>query len=223
MLALRERLAAGQAGGALDSRSAAQYGSMFLCNMDDPGLVVLPIHRLVFGLDDFSPETMLERAGRWFDVIELGEGAAHDPAALREALAQASAVRPSTAAVFPGRAPVLLSLRGSPADAGLAGAPAVISLDVSVLHGLLLEQALGIDRAAQEAQRNIEYVKDTGKALSQIAAGRGQVAFLMHPTRVEQVRAVADAGEFMPQKSTFFYPKIASGVVINPVRPDESL
>ncbi|HWM88678.1 MAG TPA: hypothetical protein VNO33_22665, partial [Kofleriaceae bacterium] len=77
--------------------------------------------------------------------------------------------------------------------------------------------------AAQEAQTHIEYVKDTAKALARAAAGEGQVAFLMNPTRVEQVKAVADAGEFMPQKSTFFYPKIASGAVINPIRPDETL
>jgi uncharacterized protein (DUF1015 family) len=103
------------------------------------------------------------------------------------------------------------------------GASAVSGLDVSVLHGLVLEQALGIDRAAQEAQTNIDYVKDTAKALRRVAAGEGQVAFLMHPTRIDQVKAVADASEFMPQKSTFFYPKIASGVVINPIRPEEAL
>jgi uncharacterized protein (DUF1015 family) len=87
----------------------------------------------------------------------------------------------------------------------------------------VLERVLGIDRAAQEAQTNIHYLKDTASALERIAAGDGQLGFLMNPTRVDQVVAVADAGEFMPQKSTFFYPKIASGVVINPICPDEML
>jgi uncharacterized protein (DUF1015 family) len=223
MLALRERMRE-RAGGALDSRSTAQFGTLFLCNMDDPGLVVLPIHRLVFGLADFSPDKFLDKVTPWFDARPLA-GAARDAAAVRSALADASRERPSFVAAFPGRDPALLSLRDgvTPEKAGLRGAPAVTGLDVSVLHGLVLEQALGIDRAAQEAQTNIEYVKDTAKALARAAAGDGQVAFLMHPTRVDQVKAVADASEFMPQKSTFFYPKIASGAVINPIRPDESL
>jgi len=223
MLALRDRMRE-RAGGELDGRSPAEFGTLFLCNMDDPGLVVLPIHRLVFGLADFTPEGFLARLNQWFDSSTL-VGAARDADAVREALAQSSRRRPSFVAAFPGRDPELLSLKGgiSPEKAGVRGAPAVSSLDVSVLHGLVLEQALGIDRAAQEAQTHIEYVKDTAKALARAAAGEGQVAFLMNPTRVEQVKAVADAGEFMPQKSTFFYPKIASGAVINPIRPDETL
>jgi uncharacterized protein (DUF1015 family) len=223
MLALRDRMRE-RAGAAQGSRSTAEFGTLFLCNMDDPGLVVLPIHRLVHGLAGFSPDAFLDKIRPWFDAAPLA-GAARDAAAVRGALAEASRRRPSFVAAFPGRDPVRLSLRPeiTPEKAGLRGAPAVTGLDVSVLHGLVLEQALGIDRAAQEAQTHIEYVKDTAKALARAAAGEGQVAFLMHPTRVEQVKAVADAGEFMPQKSTFFYPKIASGAVINPIRPGESL
>jgi uncharacterized protein (DUF1015 family) len=223
MLALRDRMRE-RAGGELDSRSTAEFGTLFLCNMNDPGLVVLPIHRLVFGLADFQADAFLQKVQTWFEATPLA-GAARDAAAVRSALADASHHRPSFVAAFPGRDPVLLSLRNdmSPDKAGVRGAPAVSGLDVSVLHGVVLEQALGIDRAAQEAQTHIEYVKDTAKALAKAAAGEGQVAFLMHATRVEQVKAVADASEFMPQKSTFFYPKIASGVVINPIRPDETL
>jgi uncharacterized protein (DUF1015 family) len=223
MLALRDRMRE-RAGGALDPRSPAEFGTLFLCNMDDPGLVVLPIHRLVSGLAGFEPDAFLARVAHWFDATPL-VGAALDAAQVRTALADSSRLRPSFVAAFPGRDPVLLALRASvsPAAAGVGGAPAVSGLDVSVLHGLVLEQALGIDRAAQEAQTNIDYVKDTARALRRVAAGEGQVAFLMHATRIDQVKAVADAGEFMPQKSTFFYPKIASGVVINPIRPDEAL
>jgi uncharacterized protein (DUF1015 family) len=96
-------------------------------------------------------------------------------------------------------------------------------LDVAILHQLVLERVLGIDRAAQEAKTHLDYVKDTQQALDRIAAGDGQVCFIMNPTPVAHVRAVADAGEVMPQKSTFFYPKIASGIVLGPVRPDELL
>ena len=117
----------------------------------------------------------------------------------------------------------LLSLRVDPAATGLPGSRALTSLDVTLLHGLVLERILGIDRAAQEAQTNLVYVKDTRDALARMARKEAQVGFLMHPTRVDQVRAVADAHEVMPQKSTFFYPKIASGLVMNPLDPTELL
>jgi uncharacterized protein (DUF1015 family) len=105
----------------------------------------------------------------------------------------------------------------------LKGARVLLQLDVTLLHTVVLEKVLGIDRAAQEAQSNIRYVKDTQAALDQVQRGEAQVGFIMHPTRIEQVVQVADAHETMPQKSTYFYPKIASGIVINPISPDEDL
>jgi uncharacterized protein (DUF1015 family) len=89
------------------------------------------------------------------------------------------------------------------------------------LHALVLEQILGIDRAAQEKQTNLRYVKDFDAALAEEARADVQAVFLVNPTRVEQLQAVADAGEVMPQKSTYFFPKLASGLVLNPVIPDE--
>jgi uncharacterized protein (DUF1015 family) len=220
MLALRDRLRE-RAGGDLESRSNGNFGCMFLCNMDDPGLVVLPIHRLIHGLDGFTPDGMLKKVERWFEITPLAKS---DAAAIKSRLADAARERPSFAAAFPDRAPVLLQLKREVHAAATApGSPVARSLDVSVLHELVLESALGIDRAAQAAQTNIRYYKDTADLLARVARGEGQVAFVMHPTRVEQVKAVADASEIMPQKSTFFYPKIASGAVINPVRPAESL
>ena len=220
MLALRDRLRE-RAGGELESRSSANFGCMFLCNMDDPGLVVLPIHRLVFGVEGFDRQAVQKKVERWFDVTTLPSV---DAAAVKTALADASRVRPSVVAAFADKTAVLLQLKPEVHAAATApGSPVARSLDVSVLHELVLESALGIDRAAQAAQTNIRYYKDTADLLARVARGEGQVAFVMHPTRVEQVVAVADASEIMPQKSTFFYPKIASGAVINPVRPEESL
>ena len=220
MLALRDRLRE-RAGGELDSRSSANFGCMFLCNMDDPGLVVLPIHRLVFGVEGFDRQAVHNKVQRWFDVTTLPSV---DAAAVKSALADASRVRPSVVAAFADKTAVLLQLKPEVHAAATAkGSPVARSLDVSVLHELVLESALGIDRAAQAAQTNIRYYKDTADLLARVARGEGQVAFVMHPTRVEQVKAVADASEIMPQKSTFFYPKIASGAVINPVRAEESL
>lgn len=224
MLALRERMRE-RAGGQLSHNSAAQFGTMFLANMNDPGLVVLPTHRLIHGLHGFAPEDLIEAAREYFDITTVEEGALVAPR-LRAALAEASARRPSFAAIWPfNEDAALFSLKSgiSPAAVGLEGHPALTSLDVSLLHGLVLERLLGIDRAAQEAQTHIEYIKDTQKALDRVAECKGQICFIMNPTRVDQVKAVSDAHEVMPQKSTFFYPKIASGVVFHPIDPDEEL
>jgi uncharacterized protein (DUF1015 family) len=224
MLALRERFRE-RAGGQLSSRSAAGFGTMFLSNMDDPGLIVLPTHRLVHGLEGFSLERTIEQARQWFDVDMVAD-AGRDPVALRALLAERGKRAPTFGAIIPdSTTATVLSLKPGfdPGAAGIGADPALTSLDVTLLHSLILERILGIDRAAQEAQTNLAYIKDTAKAVDQTASGAGQICFVMNPTRLEQVRAVADAGEVMPQKSTFFYPKIASGIVINKIDPAEEL
>jgi uncharacterized protein (DUF1015 family) len=222
MLALRDRQAAEHG---LGLYSSAQYGSMFLVPTDDPGLVVYPTHRIVHGLPSIDAADLLQRARQHFIVDRL-PGAARDADRIREAIAHTPGHQPSFAAVFAGDADawqLTLDPHVNPAAVGLVGHPAVLRLDVTLLHGLVLDRILGITQAAQEAQTNLRYVKDTGKALDDIAAGRGQIAFLLNPGRVETVRQVADAGQVMPQKSTFFYPKLASGIVMARVDPDEDL
>jgi len=102
--------------------------------------------------------------------------------------------------------------------------PAVFHrLDVAVLHSLILEDLLGIDRAAQERQTNLRYVKDLAGAFDEARGPGVQAVFLLNPTEVSQLRAVADAGEIMPQKSTYFFPKLASGLLLDPIDPAEEV
>jgi uncharacterized protein (DUF1015 family) len=93
------------------------------------------------------------------------------------------------------------------------------SLDVNVLHKLILDKYLGIGDKQLAGQSNLEYVKDfphyIDAAVAKVDAGGAQALFWMNPTRIEQVRSVAAVGEKMPQKSTFFYPKIFTGLVVN--------
>ncbi len=225
MLALRDEWRANAGAGGMPARATTEFATAFLANMDDPGLVVLPTHRLVHSLASFDHDELLTRAREYFDVEELAGGARpEDAARLRAEIAGRSATRPTFAVVVPGQPTAwLLSLRVAPAATGLPGAPALVALDVTLLHGIVLERVLGVDRAAQEAQKNISYIKDTRDALERVVRGECQVGFIMNPTRVSQVRDVSDAGEVMPQKSTFFYPKIASGLVVNPLDPSETL
>jgi uncharacterized protein (DUF1015 family) len=93
------------------------------------------------------------------------------------------------------------------------------SLDVAVLHKLIIEKYLGIDEQNLAQGGNIEYVKDTGEAIDasivQVDKGEKQAAFFVNPTKMEQIELVTNAGERMPQKSTFFFPKVYTGLVIN--------
>jgi uncharacterized protein (DUF1015 family) len=210
--------------GELSTYSAAQYGTMFLCNVDQTGMVVLPTHRVVHSLQGFAPAAFLEKAKEYF-IVEKLENGAKNAAVVRKAISAAVAHQPAFAVVFPGESHAwVMTLSPSASATVLSLAPrAVAKLDVSVLHNLVFERMLGMTPAAQEAQTNLRYVKDTSKALAEAGTAGTQAVFLLAPVKVEQVTAVADAHEVMPQKSTFFYPKIASGVVINKIDPDEDL
>jgi len=95
-------------------------------------------------------------------------------------------------------------------------------LDVTVLHTALLEKHLGIDAAKLAAETNVHYVRGRDESLDLIGDGKYQAAFLINPTRVDQVAQVAGAGERMPQKSTDFYPKLLSGMVMMKMTIDKS-
>ena len=209
MLAIREELRPQ----ARSPRASIEYGSMFLTSMEDPGVVILPTHRVVHGLADFDLERVLGQFRSRFAVDEL---AAMSSAELRTKLAsrERSFLLASRGRIF------LLSLRPG-AEAAVAGPEPLRTLDVPILHALVLEQTLGIDRAAQEKQTNLRYLKDFDAALEESRRPDVQAAFLLNPTRISQLKAVADAGEVMPQKSTFFFPKLASGLVLDPIDPLE--
>jgi uncharacterized protein (DUF1015 family) len=224
MLAVRDQIVSARDPG---QYSSAQYGSIFLASMDDPGLVVLPTHRIVHGLEGFSKDTLLARAREYFFIDKI-TGGASDADAVRAAVADAPGHQPAFAAVFAGDTDAwrfALDTHVSPASVGLTGHPAVLRLDVTLLHALLLERVLGITPAAQEAQTNLRYVKDTATALAaaKTSDGGAQVAFIMGAPKVADVKHVADAGEIMPQKSTYFFPKLATGLVMAKVDPDEDL
>ena len=88
------------------------------------------------------------------------------------------------------------------------------ALDVVQLHKCLLEHVLKISEDAIRNQENVSYCREAAEALSQVRSGKVQIAFLMNPVRMEQVRDIALAGEVLPQKSTDFYPKLLSGLTI---------
>lgn len=219
MLALRDELRAASGG---RPQSSIEYGTVFLANMDDPGLLVFPTHRVVEKLRSFDRSRLVAEARRYFNVSKAPLGEATTMLAELRRRGQA---QPSFALVSEGEL-YFLTLRSEvslDAVAALAGPAVLRRLDVTLLHALVLEEILGIDRAAQEQKLHLRYVKDAVEALRLAHEPNVQAVFLMNPTPVSEVRAVADAGQVMPQKSTYFYPKLASGLVINPVALEEDV
>jgi len=213
MLSLRGELRG--AGGA-GAREPADYGAMYLARAEDPGLLVLPTHRLVKGLPGFSLTAFLAGAGVAFDIIAGDETTAQAVEARLQQLSVGDDGKPRVAFGIRAagkRGPTWLVLK-SIADLSALGPPALRSLDVTVLHGVLLGPLLGIDAAAMAKQSNLAYTHDTSEALARVDAGEIQVAFLMNATSVEQVLEACEQGHVLPQKSTYFQPKLATGLVM---------
>jgi hypothetical protein len=164
---------------------------------------------------------MISKARALFAVEEAPAGA--DARTLIETLRRAGRVGPSIAAAGADGRAVVLTLRGDVdliAHPTLGRRPAVLRRkDVTVLHEGILEGILGITPEAQVAKTNLWYPQDGNAALAELRAGRGQALFLMNATPVGEVREVAEAGEVMPQKSTFFYPKVLTGLAIHTLDP----
>jgi uncharacterized protein (DUF1015 family) len=196
----------------------------FLVNGDDPNLVVFPTHRHVHSLPSFSMAELLRHAEATFRVQPLPDGA--DADAIHRALRDAGKSGPSVVACSADGKVAVCTLR---ADVDLAKHPTLGQkpevlrrTDVAVLHAAILEHILGITPEAQAAKTNIWYPQDTKAALASVRSGTGQVLFVMNATPVSQVREVAEAGEVMPQKSTFFYPKVLTGLAIHTLEPTRS-
>ncbi len=196
------------------STGEAPYDFMMMTyfNMNSPGLVILPTHRVVYGLPSFSAAQLQAGAQQFFTVEEVEAGIDAQPAAamLREAGQAGTALIAAT----PERAFLLHSPKalGTSLFAGLS--PRQQSLDVVQLHKCLLEGVLKISEDTIRNLQNVSYHRDADEALAQVRSGQAQAAFLMNPVRMEQVCDIALAGEVLPQKSTDFYPKLLSGLTI---------
>jgi uncharacterized protein (DUF1015 family) len=187
-----------------------RYVLMLLTPLSDPGLLIFPTHRLLTGLkDDPAKQEALANALRAdFDLEEIGaEGL--EPASdgqVRFGYMDAHFKRP-----------FMLTLKDqSLADAALDGRPEPYRrLDTAVLEALILRGALGMSEEDIAEKHGLDYSKDFADAREAVESGRADAAFFMAPTPVEQVREVAEAGESMPPKSTYFFPKIPTGLVFN--------
>lgn len=220
MVGYANEVSAASASNAEQPRGEHRWFLTFLVNGDDPNLVVFPTHRHVHSLGSLDFDSLLARAAATFVVEPLPNEAKAEEIRAK----MTGAKRPTFAACAPDGRVSLLVLRE---DVDLAAHPTLGSrpevlrrTDAAILHGGVLEPLLGITDEMQTARTNIWYPQDAAVALGALRGGTGQALFLMNATPVRQVRDVAEAGEVMPQKSTFFYPKVLTGLAIHTLDPD---
>ncbi|QTL98205.1 DUF1015 family protein [Iocasia frigidifontis] len=184
---------------------------MTFINIDDPGLNILATHRMLYGLSNFKIEDFIEKARKDFIIQEYDH---------KDDLFAVLDDNEEHIFGFKARKDQrYYSLRledNTIMERFLAGRSAYWkNLDVVILHKIILEQYLGIDEQALAAKSNIDYVRYRETALNKLAEGNYQAAFILNPTKVAEVKNIADENERMPQKSTDFYPKLLTGLVIN--------
>jgi uncharacterized protein (DUF1015 family) len=195
--------------------SPYEFAMMTFVNMNSPALLILPTHRVVHGLDSFSEENFRNSARAFFDIDDVDPSL--DAPRAASILRESGRAGTSILAVTANRA--FLLHHPKPNAAGQAFSGLSIrqqALDVVQLHKCLLEKVLQLSEESIRNQQNLSYVRDAAEALLQVRAlgSRANIAFLMNPCRMAQVRDIAFAGEVMPQKSTDFYPKLLSGLTI---------
>jgi uncharacterized protein (DUF1015 family) len=210
-------------------RQTYNFAMMYFAAMEDPGVFILPTHRVVYNLENFAADSFVDSLRSDFSVESLEFQREREKDA-RDRLLQQLAARSEKERVLGMQVKglqeyFLLALKDDQAidrvEPGIA--PSLKALDVNLLHIPILQKRLNIRPQDLAASQKVLYFKDPAEAASAVGTGEGQIAFFLNPTRVYQVRDVSLAGETMPSKSTFFYPKLLSGLVINPLDPHEEI
>ncbi|MCX5841094.1 MAG: DUF1015 domain-containing protein [Deltaproteobacteria bacterium] len=204
----------------ITSDQSHKYVMMYLTSMSHPGLTILPAHRMLNGLPNLSKDVFLAKLRDYFDIREVSfenndiEAASE---ALSSELNKYADVGGLFGMVINGEKKFyLLSLRDSKVNPPILDSSipeAINNLDVTILRELILGHGFGLDKGNSEG--HIEYTPSLSAAINKALLGDVQVSFILNPTRVDQMRRAAELGYKLPHKSTYFYPKISSGLVLN--------
>jgi uncharacterized protein (DUF1015 family) len=178
---------------------------MTFVNMDAPGITILPTHRVVFGLKDFNTANFLAQAEPFFTAQPLASAD----------LAPLTASQGTAFLVVTRDGNYLLQAKPEAVQAALPGIPVrQAQLDVVQLHSILLDRILGLSQDTITKLGNVRFIREAAEAIEQVHSGNADVAFLIKPITLDQLRDVSLSGDVMPQKSTDFYPKLLSGLAI---------
>ena len=182
---------------------------MTFVNMDAPGITILPTHRVVQGIENFSSPDFITKASAFYTITELDEESAPD---LIETLTKSPG---DSFLAVTGDGNYLLTPNPEAIAPLLANLPAKQrQLGVAQLHTVVLDQLLGLTEEKIRSLGNIQYLREAAEAISLVESGEANIAFLIKPITLDQLKDVSLSGEVMPQKSTDFYPKLLSGLAI---------
>ncbi len=205
--------------------TTAEYQMLAFANTSQKGLIVLATHRLVGNLENFCYEKLIAELKENFELTEYKfDSPKTKMDARQQMLAQMKSEHENNKnalGIYVSNNAFYVAVLKDKQVMDLVVpdmSTAWRELDIAILHKLILEQILGIDEERLVKGENLEYVKDTPNAIdesiSQVDAGHKQAAFFMNPVKMQQLKLVTDASERMPQKSTYFYPKIYTGLTI---------
>lgn len=202
--------------GVSDENSDSGYVMMMLVNMENEGLLVMPTHRIVRGLNNFNIDDVISKCSEYFDIKK--ENITSDKA--EEELSKLYSEQKKAFALYADGEYYIMTLKSFDvlSDIFPNTSEAYRGLDVNILHSLVLESIFGIDKENMANQKNLIYTKIAAQAAEAVDSGAANCAFLLNPTRISEIRDIAIAGEKMPQKSTYFYPKLITGLVMNKFR-----
>lgn len=196
--------------GKTDSEAPYEFVMMTFVNVNDPGLLVLPTHRVVHSLKSFSVDEFRKSAAAMFTVEAVDTEL--DPVKSAGLLRERGNNGTALLAITQQGNFLLHSPKVADSDCLAGLSERQKSLDVVVLHKCLLEGVLKLSEESIRNQENLSYIRDAAEAIGQVRSGAANVTFLMNPCPVQKVKEIAFAGEVMPQKSTDFYPKLLSGL-----------
>ncbi|HEX9445301.1 MAG TPA: DUF1015 domain-containing protein, partial [Candidatus Binatia bacterium] len=222
-LQYRERMRAEKPG--FTGREAFNYMMMYFANMEDEGLVILPTHRLVRSLPPIPFMKLEEELMRYFYLEPYPKTPEGQRAFLRALAAQGKKHRVVGAALKRDPRYLILRLKNKRFMQRLAAdlsAP-LRELDVSVLHRLILDHILGFKPEEQVKEGAIAYSQDEEKVLQALDKEDYAAAFILNPTKAGEILEVSEGGATMPQKTTYFYPKLIDGLVLNKLDRDEEI
>ena len=205
-------------------KESFDYVMMYLTNMDSEGMSIFPIHRLLFNLDNFQSDQLLKSLEPFFNIQKIPFSSLTEKDEMRLYLLQQMKLKGKdqfTLGLYLGEQFFyLLMLKNKSFLNDIiddSKAKEFFELETYILHSLIIEKIMGIKKASIKNQDHICFKKSDKEAVEMVDSGKYQLAFFLNSTRVEQVKEVVNAGARMPQKSTFFYPKLLSGLVINPL------
>jgi len=205
-----------------------EYVMMYLTNITDKGLTILPSHRLFKSYNNFKIEKFLSSAKKWFEVSVFPFSAHSHKAVTTVFLDTLKKYSQNTTAIgfYHSGAEnyYILSLKlKARKEIGDDVHPSIKKLDVLVLSRLVLQQILGIKRDDLDNEKIIQYQSNTNRALASVHSGDYQMVFLVNPTKIKQILEITGNSLIMPRKSTYFHPKVVSGLVFNKIDPYETV